>query len=216
LSKHLTCSIPCPKSPLMKVMTLLMMLVAAPLLANDPPKSFPTLSAGGKTYRDVTVKAVQPDALRIVHAEGFARIPFEQLSPELQQQFGFDPGKASQHREDMAQKTKEATAKELSAAQAEKEKKSNIAASQKMVIRVDQSVDGGIVGREIIDDSERDFDTGTLTISNHLGDQLFVAGIENIADGEVWSGRAYRDGNWKRKAIDGTLRHLPKWMPVDK
>ncbi|WP_075088941.1 hypothetical protein [Verrucomicrobium spinosum] len=48
----------------------------------------------GKEYRSVKVSAVEPDGLRITHADGVARVPYEQLPAEIREAFAFDPAKA--------------------------------------------------------------------------------------------------------------------------
>ncbi len=59
---------------------------------------FDELKAGDRTYQSVVVTAVFPDRISISHASGMANISFELLAPELQNQFGFDPDSAAEHR----------------------------------------------------------------------------------------------------------------------
>jgi hypothetical protein len=67
--------------------------IAAPEVKK--PDEYATLSTSkGKTYEKAVVSAVDPDGLRIMHKDGAAKIPFEQLSEDLQKKYGFDPVKA--------------------------------------------------------------------------------------------------------------------------
>lgn len=53
--------------------------------------SFETLSVGASTYRHVEVRSVNERTLMISHAGGLAAIRLRDLSPELQQAFGYNP-----------------------------------------------------------------------------------------------------------------------------
>jgi hypothetical protein len=52
----------------------------------------------GRTLRKVSLLRAEPDALRLEHATGVSRIPFEDLPESIRQQFAFDPAKAAAHR----------------------------------------------------------------------------------------------------------------------
>ena len=49
----------------------------------------------GVTYKQATVAKVEPDGIRITHAEGAAKIPFEDLPDVLQRQYNYDPAKVA-------------------------------------------------------------------------------------------------------------------------
>jgi hypothetical protein len=48
-----------------------------------------------KTYHDVTVMKVDADAVAIMYDGGIAHINLDDLSPDLQKKFGYDPAKAA-------------------------------------------------------------------------------------------------------------------------
>lgn len=52
-------------------------------------------------YRSVVVMALTPSTVTIRHPGGIAQLPLAQLSPELQERFGYDPAKAQAHRSQM-------------------------------------------------------------------------------------------------------------------
>lgn len=52
----------------------------------------------GAIYRDCVISKVEPDALKITHAVGLARIPYEKLPKALQDQY-FDPEKVAVYRQ---------------------------------------------------------------------------------------------------------------------
>lgn len=54
----------------------------------------------GKKYQSVTIRKIEPDGIRIMHASGMAKIPYEKLNQEIQEELGgFDPEKAQAFRE---------------------------------------------------------------------------------------------------------------------
>lgn len=52
----------------------------------------------GKVYRNAVVTRTEPDAITVRHAAGIARIPFESLPHEVQDDYGFDPEAAARSR----------------------------------------------------------------------------------------------------------------------
>ncbi len=62
------------------------------------------IEAAGQVYLDVTVRQVTPKALIIQHSKGIAQVLFEDMSPELQARFGYDPDKAAAYEWELMQK----------------------------------------------------------------------------------------------------------------
>lgn len=50
----------------------------------------------GDMYTNATVKRVEPDGIVVADADGLRKLKFSNLSPELQQKYGYDPQKATQ------------------------------------------------------------------------------------------------------------------------
>jgi hypothetical protein len=50
----------------------------------------------GKEYKNVTVSRVEPDGIVITFSGGIVKIPFGELSPEIQKKYGYDPKAAEQ------------------------------------------------------------------------------------------------------------------------
>ena len=105
------------------VMLLVLQLLARPGLALD------ITTPEGRTYRDCTISEVEPDGLRIIHADGAARIPYEKLPTDLQKRY-FDPVKVAAYREVAAEAQRVAAIKAeearrqraIAAAQAEEQR----------------------------------------------------------------------------------------------
>lgn len=82
----------------------------------------------GHFYKGVTVTQVEPDALRITHSDGAARISYDKLPATIQKQY-FDPEKVAAYREQIAAAKR--AADEAAAAKAEEERRQKaIAAAQ--------------------------------------------------------------------------------------
>lgn len=89
----------------MKPSIALLLMCAALLAQPEPPL---TITAGGKTYTNVTVTGVTPSGLRVVHDGGAGMIAFALLPADLQKKYGYDPEKAAAH--DAAMKAEQARA----------------------------------------------------------------------------------------------------------
>lgn len=65
-------------------------------LPTKPPMEYAELKVrSGKVYKDVTVREVEPDGLRIMHSAGMAKLEFSELSVLVQQEHGYDPKKVA-------------------------------------------------------------------------------------------------------------------------
>jgi len=80
------------------------------LIAGQVAWALDITTTDGKTYRQVEIEKVEPDALRIMHADGAARIPYEKLPEALQKKY-FDPEKVAAYRKQFAVQQQEAAAK---------------------------------------------------------------------------------------------------------
>ncbi len=93
----------------MNIRIVFFLLVAAiQAFAADAERTIVTLD--GTKYEQATVSRVEPDGIRISYSDGATKIPFEQLSPELQKEFGYDPEKAGKHRAAMNAANEQAVA----------------------------------------------------------------------------------------------------------
>ena len=81
------------------ILSALLLIACAPILPAADPESLGDLTLkDGRTLRKASVLRAEPDALRLEHATGVSRIPFEDLPDSIQRKFGFDPAKAAAHR----------------------------------------------------------------------------------------------------------------------
>lgn len=100
----------------------------------------------GVTYKQVTVTKVDPDGIRIRHADGAATIPFANLPEALQRQYNYDPAKvardAQAQRESEQEEHRLAVAHEQARAEAEADGREQ---TQRTAIRAFTGVTIGLI-----------------------------------------------------------------------
>jgi hypothetical protein len=62
---------------------------------NSLPIVIPELRVDGKVYDNVQVRDITPQSIIIFYSGGLTSLPLADLPPDLQQRFGYDPGKAA-------------------------------------------------------------------------------------------------------------------------
>jgi hypothetical protein len=73
------------RAPKMKGLAFSILCLASVVaLADD----FKTID--GKEYKNVKVRRVEPDGIVITFSGGIVKIPFTELSPEIQKKYGYD------------------------------------------------------------------------------------------------------------------------------
>jgi len=51
----------------------------------------------GKTYINARITQIEPDGISLIHAGGIAKIPFWELTEDIQKKYGYDPVKATEY-----------------------------------------------------------------------------------------------------------------------
>lgn len=98
----------------------LLFVIAITLTAAEPVKLASLTTIGGSTYQDVTITDKLTDGIKIMHASGFAKIPAEQLPPEIVTQLGgFDAAAIEKFRKEEAAKAESRKRSYLDQKQAE-------------------------------------------------------------------------------------------------
>src|SRR5579863_1081779 len=73
------------------IVVLTVLTVCCFTASADSPETFPTLAVGSVTYSNVTVTSHTSTHLSFTHKRGIATVKLEDLSPEMQNHFGYDP-----------------------------------------------------------------------------------------------------------------------------
>jgi hypothetical protein len=83
-----------------KLLLLLPLLFASGVMAQDKLPDLRIQNSGGTVMniQDVKLLRVEPDGLRVLHAAGTAKVPYELLPEALQVKYGFTAAKAQEHR----------------------------------------------------------------------------------------------------------------------
>lgn len=88
--------------PAMKASILLPLAAVCVMASAEPIPEILTLS--GKTYRQCEIVRVYPDGVAFRHADGAAKVLFEDLSKEWRERLGYDAAKAAAYRKELADK----------------------------------------------------------------------------------------------------------------
>jgi len=75
---------------------ILVILTAA---AGAPDQGTTIVTLRGEKFEKAVVTRVEPDSITIAHSAGVARVPFTELSAEIQKKYGYDVSKAAEYRE---------------------------------------------------------------------------------------------------------------------
>lgn len=203
----------------MKAILLSIVSAAALVQAED------LTTRSGKEYKDIKVTGVEVDALKISHAAGLVRVPFEELPAELQSKYAFDPAKMEKARAEKRDAKDQAVRAALDAEAQKKQSAADVARLAKLdwryqAIKVARVLPdgllcyphtkGGAVGgavramNRLTGNSANDV-IRPQTDYSHL---MFVEGAKGKwAEGDVLDGYGARDGV---KEIDG--RTYPRWI----
>ena len=188
----------------MKLIVVLTLLGAAVVARAEDLKT-----RGGKEYKDIKVMAVEADGLKIMHAAGMAKIPYEQLPDDLQTKYAFDPTKAAEKRTaDDAAKKMSAEQARAAAAKSAREKEENAKLEFRyMEIKVARVVEGGLIayshsGGGVAGSAARAMNaitggggSGVVPEETDYSRPLFIEGVKSaVAEGDVLRGYAARKG----------------------
>ena len=187
----------------MKLIVVLTLLGAAVVARAEDLKT-----RGGKEYKDIKVMAVEADGLKIMHAAGMAKIPYEQLPDDLQTKYAFDPAKAAEKRVDDAKKRKIAAIE----AEAEAMKKDLYKKAEATTIKVSGRVMQVLKDRVLL--------SGAQGVDERLNQGGDIAGgivcvlcsTEKLTDGIYINQKMYPVGRYRYTDISGATRLVPAYV----
>lgn len=182
--------------------TKLLVVLTPIILATSPSRggeTIPSLVAGGKTYTNVTITAVTPSGIKVIHDAGAGVIPLSALPPEMQQKYGYDPAAAAQHA--AAQKEQQQLAAASQKAQLDSMEKAQRASSDEATapripveLRVLESDAGGSLcswTQLTMSEDKRVYSVGRVISGKppkvkreYMHEKLYVTGLPPVADGQ--------------------------------
>jgi hypothetical protein len=172
----------------MKTLALFLILCFGSLAFAD---DFKTID--GKEYKNAKVSRVEPDGIVITFSGGIVKIPFTELSPELQTKYGYDKEKAA----------------EFAAAEAQQYQQ---AAAQQQQAAAEQAAREQQVAREL---TRKEIAKNIHTIREVKSDQLSFVDVPFMVEGEIELSSYYNYGyndaepthlSFKLRSADGECK----------
>jgi hypothetical protein len=161
----------------------------------------------GNIFKNVVIKKVEPDGLLVTHSGGVKKLPFVELSEEIQNKYGYDPAKAAGFAKEQA--TLQAAAREQSMAQArvreEQERKAREMAAEResavqIHFRITQVLENGLLIWNL-----RDGKSEFLRVNpDHF----------DVADGEKYYALVLPNGTFEYISILGVKNRVRQWKFV--
>jgi len=169
----------------------------------------------GKQFSSGAISSREPDGLKITTSDGIEKILFSNLSPEVQQKYGYDPAKAAQYK----QETSAADAQRAAAQDAVRNAKKIDETAVTMEIKVKKVTKEGAIANATVPRSvlcDETVDTSSAlekrtatrqvwqTKSFKLPEPVMIYGLQTtLVDGDSWSGKVWPVGvyHWGGKTL---------------
>lgn len=177
----------------------------------------------GVAYTNCTITSVEPNSITFFHATGIAKIPFTDISDELQAKYNYNPTNAVAYTQSVNQKQEEEVKRRKSEAAIEEKDFTGVFCCyiptnricdesdiNKEVVPLVLKKGGGVVMAEIHYRSSHSGGTRTTSLAGihdamqrsvnapkikERGREIFIVGIsEKLADGDEWKGKIYKCG----------------------
>ncbi len=161
-----------------------------------------TLTVDGVTYNNVRFGRATPASVTVFHSTGVATIPLEKLTPQLQQQFGYDPQKAAEWQAAQQKAEAERQAAQWQAAYEAAEARRKAAATVQWTLTVERILPDGIIAR-----GRR---TGDARVSDSSSRRICL--VEDPKVGELAEGNKFTANAYKEGVITIAGRVLEKWV----
>lgn len=188
----------------------------------------------GRIFIEATIKSVTPSTVTILHDHGISKVPLSAMPKEFRDEHGYDPTKDAEYKK-IEEENSKANAKNLSDRLREQERQKII---RKMLAEIDtqskfvkveirQVVEDGVLGdayceeeytEKVTTRSEGLLGPGlakthyvTKTKTTLVGENLYISGITNAADGESWSGKIWPAGTYSYINLQNARRTVRRW-----
>ena len=187
----------------------------------------------GVTYTNAKITRVEPDGITLTHSRGIAKIPFQELSDEIQKAYNYDPAKAASYRgmtiqaqaewerqhaaatqQQLTQRQKHLDAIKNKETQHETEEKARSSA-ETCKVEILQILDGGCLAIPIERVWQREWDGSRIHEDQYKDQNIFIEGIpSNLVDGDTWQGRIAPNGVYQYGSISGAGMTVRKYKVV--
>jgi hypothetical protein len=188
----------------------------------------------GRVFVEATINSVTPSTVTIFHKDGISKVPLSAMPKQFRDEHGYDPTKAEEYQK-MEEENSNANAKNLSdilRKQRERDRVRKILAefdSQSKFVEVEivQALENGVLGDayciEEYTEKVTTYSQGVAgpglpttryvprTRKTLVGENIFISGIINVADGERWSGKIWPAGIYTYTTIQNAKRTVRRW-----
>ncbi len=157
----------------------------------------------GALYTNAKVTRIDPDGITIRWSAGIAKVPFESLSPELRDKYGYEPEKARQHKESLAAIASERRKMVQQQATVNREIKETTSTGWYKVVSIHH--DYAIMTEQYYFPDAR---TGRLVTR----DPIMVHGLpRNLVDGSRWEGALFSAGIGRYTTVLGAGKTVKRY-----
>jgi len=174
----------------------------------------------GRKFSTELISSVEPDGLKITTSDGIEKIPFANLSEEIQRKYGYEPAKAAQFKRALTA----AAVQRVSSQEADKRgRKVNDLMEQakmKMTAKINQITDSGALVMASVEyeaTEEQQVDGGSVLVKSvaihrekvvrqaAFAEPVFVYGVpRDLVDGDSWSGNVWPAGVFRYPTVGGS------------
>jgi hypothetical protein len=188
----------------------------------------------GRIFIEATIKSVTPSTVTILHDHGISKVPLSAMPKEFRDEHGYDPSKDAAYKK-IEEENRKADAQILSNRLQEQERQDRIrkiladfdTQSKFVKVEIRQVVEDGVLGdayceeeytEKVTTRSEGLLGPGlakthnvTKTKTTLVGENIFISGITNAADGEAWSGKIWPAGTYSYTDLRNARRTVRRW-----
>ena len=188
----------------------------------------------GRIFIEATIKSVTPSTVTILHDHGISKVPLSAMPKEFRDEHGYDPSKDAAYKK-IEEENRKAEAQILSNRLREQERQDRIrkiladfdTESKFVKVEIRQVVEDGVLGDAYCEEeytervttrSEGLLGPGlakthnvTKTKTTLVGENIFISGITNAADGEAWSGKIWPAGTYSYTDLRNARRTVRRW-----
>jgi hypothetical protein len=214
----------------MKTLLTLALIGVAAIAEAGNTKTNLTL-ASGAVYTNVVIMRAEPDGLTVMKSSGVVKIPFAQLTPEIQAAYGYTPEKAAAYQKQVAANMKRLVEKQTAeasqaAAKAEADKQPKYQVSGLVIEKTPDGLlvkcnapyrprrdsmtsIGGSIGATPVPDKEAlPAAHGTILLVGYAGEASAV-------DGTMINATARKNGTYSYEDTEGGNSTVQKYIVVN-
>jgi hypothetical protein len=192
-------------------------LCAVPLLLS---RGEDITTTKGETYKSVTISRTEPDGIVVVSKTGIVKLPFTELSEEVQRKYGYNAEKAAQYsatQSEHQRQAEQASSEARSAAAQQKvsefaktERLNQERAAQRARHQAAADKVAAITPKEVYEVRiSQALDDGALAYIGNSDEPVFLRGFTNAVDGDRYYNQSlYQCGVYRYQTTMGAAKTI--------